>query len=79
MSSAMESSSKPSFTGKIGLAEVAKIDEPAKTGKLSRGMTAITFVVGAILGAALGASVASHILESEFSEFRKHRLYPDKA
>jgi len=32
----MESSSKTSPGGKIGLAEVAKVDEPEKTGKLSR-------------------------------------------
>ena len=87
VSSAMESSSNPSSCGKIGVVEVAKLDETAKTGKLSRGMTAITFVVGAILGAALGAGVASHVLESEFSEFRKHRfprhsslfMYADKS
>ena len=76
VTSAMESVSKASSGGKTGLAEVAKVDEPAKTGKLNCGMTAITFVVGAILGAALGAGVASHVLESEFSEFRKHRFPP---
>lgn len=76
MTSAMESSSKTSPGGKIGLAEVAKVDEPEKTGKLSRGMTAVIFVVGAILGVALGAGVASHVLESEFSEFCKHRFPP---
>jgi hypothetical protein len=62
--------SNPASGGETGVMEVVKVDESIKTEKFGRGMIAIIFVAGAILGAAVGTGLASYVLESEFSEFR---------